>query len=105
MKSAGRVGIRTMLHAFLIWFAHFMLCWTAVEIWPDALRANMLAWGFTAVALLAMGMQWVQVHRSTERGELATFDHQMARGSIAIAALAILFTTLPSIVFLPRVAA
>ena len=93
---------RPFVTAFIVWFAHFMLCWTVVEVWPHEWRANMLAWGFTAVALLAMGMQWVRLHRSTERGELAAFNHRLARGSIAIAALAILFTALPSIVFLPR---
>jgi hypothetical protein len=101
MKAAGTSARRPILTAFIIWFAHFMVCWVAVEIWPAGWRANQLAWGFTAIALLAMGVHFVQVHRPAERGELARFNHRLARGAIAIATVAVLFTALPSLVFLP----
>jgi uncharacterized membrane protein YidH (DUF202 family) len=83
--------------AFVIWFAHFMLCWVAVEVWPAESRANRLAWVFTAMALLAMGLHFVRVERRAERGELADFSRRFTRGAIAIATVAVLFTALPSL--------
>jgi hypothetical protein len=101
MKAVGSSARRPMLTAFIIWFAHFMICWVAVEIWPAGWRANQLAWGFTALALLAMGVHFVQLDRRAECGELAHFSHRLARGAIAIATVAVVFTALPSVVFLP----
>ena len=90
--------------AFVIWFAHFMLCWTAVEIWPNEPRANHLAWVFTALALLTMAVHFVRIERAirrtTERDELADFNRRFARGAIAIATVAVLFTALPSFMLL-----
>jgi uncharacterized membrane protein YidH (DUF202 family) len=86
--------------AFVIWFAHFMLCWGAVEIWPSESRAHQLAWVFTAMALLAMGVHFVRTEREGGRGELAGFSRRFARGAIAIATVAVLFTALPSLVLL-----
>ncbi len=90
--------------AFVIWFAHFMLCWAAVEIWPQGVRANWLAWAATGVALLAMGAHALRLQRSAESdesGELAAFNRRFAHGAIVIATVAVLFTALPSVVFLP----
>jgi uncharacterized membrane protein YidH (DUF202 family) len=100
MKTYRKSIRRPVMTAFVIWFAHFMLCWVAVELWPSESRANELAWSFTALALLAMGVHLVRVERRVERGELADFSRRLARGAIAIATVAVLFTALPSVVFL-----
>ena len=92
---------RPAMTAFVIWFAHFMLCWVAVEAWPQEARANWLAWVATGVALLAMGVHALRLHRSTAQGEVAAFNRRFARGAIAIATVAVIFTALPSVVFLP----
>ncbi len=97
---ASRPVRRLMLTAFLIWFGHFMLCWAAVEIWPGQDRANHLAWAFTALALLAMGRHVRQVARLAQQGEVLGFGHRFAQGAIAIATVAVLFTALPSVVFM-----
>lgn len=101
MNAASRTSIRPVLIAFIVWFVHFMLCWAAVEIWPDEQRANTLAWGFTVLALVALGVNVVRLNRRAERGELADANRRLARGAIAIATVAVLFTALPSFVFLP----
>jgi succinate dehydrogenase hydrophobic anchor subunit len=108
MKPIERSAGRPAMTAFVIWFAHFLLCWVAVEIWPFEVRANQLAWGFTALALLAMGLHVVRmergVRRSADRGamgaDLAGFNHRFARRATAIATVAVLFTAFPSVVFL-----
>lgn len=92
---------RLMLTAFVIWFVHFMLCWAVVEIWPGEGRANHLAWGFTVLALLAMGVHFLRVGRMARQGEVAGFSHRFAQGAIAISTVAVLFTALPTLVFLP----
>lgn len=101
MNSTGGSDMRPVLTAFIVWFAHFMLCWAAVEIWPCEWRANKLAWGFTAVALSVIGVHFVRLNRRAGNGEFADPSLRLARGAIAIATVAILFTALPSFVFLP----
>lgn len=94
-------GWRPIVTAFSIWFAHFMLCWAAVEIWPHGWRANLLAWGFTVVALAAMAAHFVQLRRADVQAEAARFNRRFAYGATAIATLAVLFTALPSMVLVP----
>jgi hypothetical protein len=101
MKPSDGSGLRPALIAFSIWFAHFMLCWAAVEIWPQAWPANALAWGFTAIALLALGVEWLRLNRRTGRGELPDPARRLARGAIAIATVAVSLTAFPSVVLLP----
>jgi uncharacterized membrane protein YidH (DUF202 family) len=87
--------------AFAIWSVHFLVCWAASEIWPRQWPANALAWGATAIALLAVGVHYVRVNAQHARGGLSGWEHRFARGATAIAAVAVLFSALPSIVFLP----
>ena len=72
-----------------------------MEVWPHECRANRLAWGFTASALIAMGVHFMRLQRAAAGGEGARFNIRFAHGAIAIATVAVLFTSLPSIVFLP----
>lgn len=101
MTAFQLAGWRPILTAFTIWFAHFLLCWAAGEIWPHERHANLLAWGFTALALLAMGVHIVRLRASTPAGEMSAWGHRFAQGAIAIATAAIVFTALPSLVFVP----
>ena len=101
MRSAAGSATRPFLTAFIIWFTHFMLCWVAVEIWPHQGRANTAAWALTAIALAAMTVHAALVRRKAARGQLADPGRRLARGAIAIATVAVLFTALPSVVFLP----
>lgn len=87
--------------AFTIWFMHFMVCWMAGEIWPHQWTANVLAWGVTAIALLAVGVHFMRVKAQYTDGEMPGWNYRFAQGSIAIATAAVLFSALPSIVFLP----
>lgn len=99
MKAIVLGGWRPILTAFVIWFVHFMLCWAAVEIWPGQPRANRLAWLFTGMALLAMGGHFMRVRASTPADELTGWTRRFACGAIAIATAAIVFSAVPSIVF------
>ncbi|KQY85992.1 hypothetical protein [Pelomonas sp. Root1444] len=83
---------RPIVTAFSIWFAHFMACWAAGEIWPHQWHANVLAWGATAAASMALGVQFMRVKARPCR---------LAQGAIAIATAAVLFGALPSVVFVP----
>lgn len=87
--------------AFGIWFAHFMVIWAAGEIWPQQWTANAWAWAATAIVLLAMGLHYVRLKARHAEGDLPGWSYRFARGAIAIATVAVVFSALPSLVFLP----
>lgn len=101
MKALRLSGWAPIVTAFTIWFVHLMLCWAAGEIWPHQWPANVLAWGFTAIALLAMGVHFVRVRAQHADGGLSGWNYRYAHRAIAVATAAVLFSALPSIVFLP----
>lgn len=102
MSPHALAPVRGMiLTAFSIWFVHFLLCWAAVEIWPHGPVANRLAWAFTALALAAMGWHYQRVQRLAGQGGVVGFSHRFAQGAVAIATVAVLFTALPAVVFVP----
>jgi hypothetical protein len=101
MTAAALSGWRPMLTAFVIWFAHFMLCWAAVEIWPRQWPANMLAWTLTPLALVALGLQWVRLRAGRPGGELTGWIRRFGQAATALASVAVVFSAVPSIVFLP----
>ena len=92
---------RPIVTAFAIWSVHFMACWTAAEVWPYQRAANALAWGATAIALLALGMHFMQIKAQHAEGGLPGWQYRFAQGAMAIATTAVLFIAVPSIVFLP----
>jgi hypothetical protein len=100
VNAAHRAGWRPMVGAFVIWFAHFVGCWAAAELWwPRQWPANALAWGLTLLALAALVVEWRRLHAG--HGELAGWNRRVGRGAVAIAAAAVVFGALPSLVFLP----
>ena len=101
MKALNQSGGRPIITAFAIWFAHFMGVWAAGEIWPHQWAANALALGVTVIALLAVGVHYVQVKAQHADGALPGWSYRFARGAIAIATAAVVFSALPSIIFLP----
>lgn len=107
MRRRSDPGTALALGAFLVWFAHFMACWVAVEIWPGEARANGLAWAATAVALAALAALSVRWQRG-QRGQAARpggdgsgWGRQLAPGAIALAGAGVVFIAVPSLVFLP----
>ena len=101
-QSSRQSSGRPLVTAFAIWFAHFMVIWAAGEIWPYQWTANAWAWGVTAMALLAVGVHDRRVKARHANGELPGWSYRFARGAVAIAATAVVFSALPSLVFLPR---
>ena len=101
MNAARRSHARPLVTAFVIWFVHFMACWAAGEVWPQRWPANALAWGATAVALPALVVHFVRINARHAEGALSGWAYRFARGATAIAAVAVLFSALPSLVFLP----
>ena len=101
MSALKVPGWRSFILAFAIWFVQFMVCWAAAEIWPHRWAANATAWGITGIALLTLVLHIVQLNGRHAAGELPGWHHRIARGAAAIAAAAVLFCALPSIVFLP----
>lgn len=101
MRPAAWSSWWPIVTAFTIWFLHFMVCWAAAEIWPHQWPANALAWGVTALALLALGVHWRRVHARHADGLVPGWDYRFAQGAGAIATTAVLFSALPSLVFLP----
>ena len=92
---------RPIVTAFVIWFVHFMVSWGASEIWPLQRTANAVAWGATTIALLAIGVHYVRLTAQHAEGGLQGLSYHSARGAIVIATVAVLFSALPSFVFLP----
>jgi hypothetical protein len=101
MKAPKPSGWWPMLTAFTIWFLHFMVCWAAVEMWPHRWLANATAWFATALALLALGVHFMRVRTEHAHGALGGWHHRFALGAMALAAAAVLFGALPSVVLLP----
>ena len=100
-RSSGQSKGGPIVTAFAIWFAHFMVIWAAGEIWPYQWSANALAWGVTAIALLALGVHVVRLKAQYADGYLSGWSYRFARGAAAIATAAVVFSALPSVVFLP----
>jgi uncharacterized membrane protein YidH (DUF202 family) len=101
VKAAGRSSWRPLVTAFSIWFVHFMSCWAAGEVWQRQWPANALAWAATALALLAVAVHFARVKAQHAAGDLPGWHYRFALGAIAIATVAVLFSALPSVVFLP----
>jgi hypothetical protein len=101
MNASALAGWRPLIGAFVVWFVHFMGCWVAVEIWPGQWVANALAWGLTALALAALGVEALRLRAGAARGDLAGWNRRIGQGAIAIAGAAVVFGALPSVVFLP----
>ena len=100
-RPSGQSGGRPIVTAFVIWFAHFMVVWAAGEIWPNQWTANVLAWGATAVALLAVGVHYVRLKAQHANGDLPDWSYRFALGAIALATAAVVFSAVPSFVFVP----
>lgn len=101
MKALKQSSGQPIVTAFAIWFVHFMMVWAVGEIWPHQWTANALAWAFTAIALLAVGVHHVRLKARHADGDLPGWNYRFARGAVAIATAAVVFTALPSVVFLP----
>lgn len=101
MKGLKQSSERPIVTALVIWFVHFMVIWAAGEIWPRQWTANALAWGVTAIALLALGVHYVRLKAQHADGGLPGWSYRFARGAIAIATAAVVFSAIPSLVFLP----
>ena len=101
MKAIDQQSWRPIVTAFMIWFLHFMVSWGASEIWPHQWTANAVAWGATALALLAVGVHCVLLKAQHADGGLPGWGYRFAQGAIAIATAAIVFGALPSFIFLP----
>lgn len=101
MKALKPLRWWPIVTAFVIWFAHFMVIWAASEIiWPHQWTANAVAWVATAIALLALGVHWGRVRARHAAGGLADWNYHFALGAVAIATAAVVFSALPSVVFL-----
>jgi hypothetical protein len=85
--------------AFVIWFVQFMVLWAAGEIWPHQWAANAVAWVVTPLALLALGAHALRLTARHADGGLSGWNHRFARGAVAIAMAAVVFTALPSLIF------
>ena len=100
-QLGGQSSGRPIVTAFLIWFLHFMMIWTAGEIWPHQWAANAWAWVVTAIALVAVGVHCVHIEAQHAHGALPGWSYRFARGAAAIASAAVMFSAVPSVVFLP----
>jgi hypothetical protein len=100
-QSSGQSSGRPIVMAFVIWFVHFMVIWAAGEIWPHQWTANAWAWGATAIALLAVGMHYMRLKAQHADDALTGWSYRFARGATAIATTAVVFSALPSVVFVP----
>lgn len=102
MRTVGRLSWLPLVAAFGIWFAHFLACWAAAELfWPRQWQANALAWGATLLALGALLWQGRRVREAARREGLVGWAGRVGQGATAIAGAAVLFSAVPSLVFLP----
>ncbi len=78
-----------------------MVIWAAGEIWPHQWTANVIAWATTAIALLAMGAQHLCLKARHAHGDLPGWSYRFAWRASAIATAALVFSAVPSVVFVP----
>lgn len=97
MSGARMSAWPAVLPAFSGWFAHFIVCWAATEIWPGQWAANIVAWVATAVALLALQLHGVRLNAQ----QRPAWQQRFAQRAGAVASVAVLFGALPSLVLLP----
>lgn len=102
--SCEQSRLRRIVTAFAIWFVHFMVLWAAGEIWPHQWTANALAWGATAIALVALSIHYGQ--SKTQQGDegFSGWSYRIERGTVLFTMVAVVFSALPSVAFLPRLA-
>lgn len=99
MKPSSLAPGRAIATALVIWFVHFMLCWAVAEFRAEDVPATRLAWAFTVAALLAIAVHGARLRRLGRHGDDDLPTLRIARGANAIAAVAVLFTALPTIVW------
>jgi membrane protein implicated in regulation of membrane protease activity len=103
ISAARAAGWRPLVGGFVIWFVHFMGCWAAAELWwPGRWPAHVLAWALTVLALAALGWEWRRLRASpASGGDFAGWNRRIGTGATAIAAAAVVFGAMPSLVLLP----
>lgn len=100
-NASGLAAWMPLVGSLVVWFAHFMVCWTAAEVWPHRWPANLLAWVATVLALLVLAGYWRHLRRGRRVDALSRWVHGLGLGATALAAVAVVFSALPSLVFLP----
>lgn len=102
MMTSRPSGWLPLIAAFVIWFVHFVLCWAAAELlWPRQWLANILAWGATVLALAVLAWHWRRLRLDAPSGAVVGWTRRVGQGAIAIASVAVVFSAVPSLVFLP----
>ncbi|WP_347304350.1 hypothetical protein V5740_07030 [Croceibacterium sp. TMG7-5b_MA50] len=86
----NRIDWFTAFWALCVWFAHFMLVWSASVIWPVGPIGRIVALGLTLVALAVNGWLWRRVRPVSIRS--------VAGLGLAIATVAISFSTVPALI-------
>ena len=80
----------TAIAAFTVWFAHFLLVWSASVIWPGRAVGSTVAVLLTLIAFAGLGLLWRRVRPVSGRS--------VAGLGMALAALAIAFSCVPALI-------
>ena len=80
----------TAVGALTVWFAHFMLVWSASVIWPGQLPGNVVAILLTLAAYGALALLWRRVR--------PVRIQSVAGLGLAIATMAITFSCVPALI-------
>ncbi len=80
----------TAVAALTVWFAHFMLVWSASVIWPWQVLGNILAVLLTLGAYAGLFVLWRRVRPVSVQS--------VAGLGLAIAAMAITFSCVPALI-------
>lgn len=87
---------RILLGPMVIWSAHFFALWTASSVWPDRPAARIAAALATLAALAALAWLTVRTWRSDTGGPDAGWIRRVGLLACAVAAVSILWQSLPA---------
>lgn len=84
-----------IIGALSIWFAHFLLAYTAALIWPHQPMAKIVSVIITVVALAMLAVLFVKLRAAAPTSDQTRFARRFGLGSIFIATAGTLFDAAP----------
>lgn len=87
-----------IIGALSIWFAHFLIAWGAVSIWPDQRLANVITTVSTLIAFAALAWLFARFRAAVATDDQAAFARRFGLGSVVLATVATLFDAAPALI-------
>lgn len=91
-------GWTPIIGALSIWFGHFMIAWSAGEIWAHQTLANTITIVATLIALVALAWLFLRLRAADPAGDHTAFLRRFGLGSVFYATVGTLFDAAPALI-------